>query len=500
MSRGKKVRVDPREPSNDSLGRTKVGGEIGRGGMSVIREALDTNLLRTAAIKMIHPDISLDVNTRRRMIEEAQITAQLDHPNILPVHELGVMDDGRLFFTMKAVEGRTLTEILDVQDPATRTDKQLMDLLQSFLRVCDAVAFAHSLSVIHRDLKPDNIMVGDFGEVYLMDWGISRLKNRDQVEPVDSEDRRYRYQSTTEKGKYLGTPHYMSPEQATGDHNATDERSDIFSLGAILYEILTKRPPYQARHTMEVLVMSAERDLRPPTEVVSFNLPPRLCSIAMKAMAKRPEERYQSVLEFKQDLEGFLDSGWQFQMQMFQPGDEIVREGEVGEEAYIITGGRCRVFKVVDHKQMELTQIGAGDVFGETAVFSDEPRNATVQAMDRVTVRVVPREFFAGDMGMGMWMGLFVKALAHRFNERNSRATELEHQQEDTQLALQILKYLNFSGEDRPDGRREARWSPLREAMATQFNRTQEQITAAVLGRHIFTIHDDRDAISIGKL
>ena len=499
---GKKVIVDPKEPTNELSERLEVKGKIGQGGMSVIRNAVDKNLLRTSAIKMIHPEMSLDVNTRRRMIEEAQITAQLDHPNILPVHELGVMSDGRLFFTMKVVEGKTLTEILQAQDYSRRDEKELFDQLQHFIKACDAVAFAHNHGVIHRDLKPDNIMIGDFGEVYLMDWGISRPKSKPdrEEEPPEPRPGKYRYRSSTERGKYIGTPHYMSPEQAAGEHDATDERSDIFSLGAILYEILTKEPPYRGNSTIEVLVKAAERDMEPPQAVVNFDLPPRLCRIAMKAMHRNPARRYQSVVELKQEVVNFLQSGWQFPMQTFGPSDLIVREGERGDKAYIITSGRCQVYKTVEGKQIVLTEFGPGDVFGETAVFADEPRNASVEALDKVSVRVVPREYFEEDMGMGIWMGLFVKALARRFNERNSRAAKLEEEQQHHQLCVQVLKYLNFSGAERPDGDRQARWSPLRDALADRFNLSAEAITNSVRANQTFSLDEEGDWISIGRL
>ena len=498
---GNKVSIDPREPTGELSERLSIEGKIGQGGMSVIRKVRDNNLLRTCAIKMILPEISLDVNTRRRMIEEAQITAQLDHPNILPVHELGVMKDGRLFFTMKAVEGHTLTEILQ-RSKDRRDEKELYEHLQFFLRTCDAVAFAHSHGVIHRDLKPDNIMVGDFGEVYLMDWGISRPKVRPDF-PRDPEPRgrgQQRYRSPTEKGKYVGTPHYMSPEQATGEHNATDERSDIFSMGAILYELLTRTPPYRGSSTLEILVKAAERDMEPPQDVVDYELPPRLCHIAMKAMNKVPEERYQTVLELKQDVVNFLQSGWQFAVQKYEPGASIIREGERGDTAYIITSGRCRISKTVEDKQLVLTEMGPGEVFGETAVFADEPRNATVEALERVTVRVVPREYFDGDMGMGVWIGLFVKALARRFNDRNSRAAELEEELESSQLQIQALKYLNFSGAETSEGRREARLSPLCDALAARFDLPPERVIAALQTSHLFRLDPRHDVISVGRL
>ena len=497
----RKVEIDAREPKAALPDRLEVLYEIGAGGMCAIREAQDHNLLRTSAYKVLHPELSSDQNTRRRMIEEAQIMAQLDHPNIVPVYELGETDEVNLFFTMKLVEGKTLADIIEDQDYPARTEKELFDQLQILIKVCNATAFAHSHGVIHRDLKPDNIMIGDFGEVYLMDWGIAKLK--DQLRPLEDHQgvkpNRRRRRVTSQDHTCVGTPHYMSPEQAEGAHAATDERSDIFSLGAILYEILVQLPPHDHEDIMEVLAMAKEYKVKPPEEMSELELPPRLCRIAMKALAKRRADRYQSMLDLRDDLEAFMQSGWHFEVQEFAPGSNIVEEGDTGDTAYIVVKGRCRVYKTVDDKQQVLAEFGAGAVFGETAVFADEPRNATVQAIDRVIVRVVPREYFEEDMGLGLSMGLFVRALARRFNERNQEAAELENDLEVSELFNQILKYLVFSGESTAGGRREARWSSLCDALSAQYSRAEEWLMDTIQENPLFEVDIGRDVISVGK-
>ena len=501
MRKPQTVEVDAREPRSDLPDRLEVRYEIGSGGMCVIREAQDHNLLRTSAYKVLHPELATDQNTRRRMIEEAQIMAQLDHPNIVPVYELGETADGNLFFTMKLVEGRTLAEIIEEQDYPSRTEKELFDQLQVMIKVCHAVAFAHNHGVIHRDLKPDNIMIGDFGEVYLMDWGIAKLKNVPQPveDPKGTRTTRRRLRVTSQDHNCVGTPHYMSPEQAEGDHEATDERSDIFSIGAILYELLVQLPPHDHEDIMEVLTLAKEYHVRPPQEVSELDLPPRLCHIAMKALAKNKEDRYESVLKLRDDIEAFMQSGWQFEVQEFQPGSFIVREGEQGDTAYIVVKGRCRVFKTVEERQQVLAEFDPGAVFGETAVFADEPRNATVQAIDHVIVRVVPREYFQEDMGLGLSMGLFVRALARRFNERSQQAAELEYDLEVSELFNQVFKYLIFSGESSASGRREARWSSLRDTLAAQYSRAEDWLLDTIQENPLFEVDIGRDIISVGK-
>jgi serine/threonine-protein kinase len=480
----KKVVINPREPRMDFATRLLLQEQIGEGGMSIVHEARDTNLLRTSAVKVVHPELLLDVHTRRRMIEEAQITAQLEHPNILPVHELGVTDDGALFFTMKRVEGQTLGEILRRSDVARRPEQELVAQLEIFVKVCQAVAFAHSRGVIHRDLKPDNVMVGDYGEVYLMDWGLARLQHRPRptdLDLVESRPKRYQYRSQTQDGRYVGTPSYMAPEQAVGDHQATDERSDVFSLGAILYEVLTGVAPYRGHSPLEVLMQAVEGIPPPPQAVVDFPLPPRLCRVAVRAMSREPFQRYQSALELQQSVVDFLHSGWLFPTRIYPAGSLIVREGEQGEEAFVMVHGECLVFRIRNGRREALARLNAGDVFGETAVFSDLPHGASVVAADEVTVRVVTREHLTEEMGPGPDLGRFLKALARTFDERNSRAAELERLLRRERLAGEVLRRLcraRQTGDPRRDG---LSWSSLRRELAQKF-RCREADVEGLLG------------------
>ena len=487
MSGKKPVVIDPVEPVMTLPDRLEVRERIGAGGMSHVHEARDRNLLRTAAIKLILPELSQDPVTRQRMIEEAQITAQLDHPNIPPVHEIGISPEGRLFFTMKRLTGRTLAQVLAEADETPRSEQDLYRLLQHFLKLCDAVSFAHSRGVIHRDLKPDNVMVGDFGEVYLMDWGIARVMDspeseapKEESEDEDKPPRRRTQRTATQDGKYVGTPSYMPPEQAHGRHGHTDQRSDIFALGGILYEILTGRPPYKASTTLEMLFLAADCDVAPAEEMVEWELPPRLCKVCRCALAKDPDQRYASVAEMTGEIDAFLQSGWQFPGETFSAGQVIVREGDRGDRAYIVTSGRCKVLKEVGGETAHIGIIGPGGVFGETAVFAEQPRNATVIAEEDTTVKVVTARHFTDDLGMGVWLSRFVKALAQRFDERNTRATVLEREAELARLNARVLHHLLHHGKDTNEGFRRAAWSSLRDALQHEFSRTAEEVLEEV--------------------
>ncbi len=247
------------------LGRYQVTGEIGRGGMGVVLRARDPDLNRELALKVLHGNQG-NADLERRFLEEAQIAGQLQHPGIVPVHELGRDAAGRPFFAMKLVKGCTLEALLRARSsPAD----DLPRFLTIFEQVCQTVAFAHSRGVIHRDLKPANIMVGAFGEVQVMDWGLAKVLCRDgaATAPTPATGTVIRTARSSgdgnesQAGAVMGTPAYMAPEQALGLTEAVDERSDVFGLGAVLCEILTGQPPFVAAGSAWALLKAAQCDL-----------------------------------------------------------------------------------------------------------------------------------------------------------------------------------------------------------------------------------------------
>jgi len=420
------VYIDARKPENKTARRLVIGSQFEEGGMSVLMEAIDTNLMRRMAMKILRDDKKTDEYELSRMVIESQITAQLDHPNIIPIYELGIDKKKRLFFTMKKVQGKALYELIDEENLSSRTDKDIFQLIQIMLKVCDAVSYAHSKGVLHRDLKPDNIMVGNFGQVYLMDWGIAHLKGSgkpsiaDMVLPEIKKRKSYSIREE-EQGNVLGTPCYMAPEQAHGNVDAIDERSDVFSLGAILYEILTGTFPIPGDSLRDMVINARKCEIEPPDERVDFPLPLGLVKITMKAMSKDPADRYQSVEELKNDLEDFLEGSERFPGRTYRPDELIVHEGDHGDEAYIIRAGECRAFKTINGEKVELRIMGTGDVFGETAILTDKSRSASVEAVTNVTVAVVKSSYFEEELEAGTWLGPFIRALAVRFREADQR-------------------------------------------------------------------------------
>lgn len=328
------------------LGRYDDLGILGNGGMGEVRQIRDKELNRNLAMKILHARLLGRDAAIARFIEEGQVCAQLQHPNIVPVHEIGQLDDGRFYFTMKEIKGRAFSDaILEVHRAIendrwkiTETGWSFRKLIDAFHQCCQAISYAHSKGVLHRDLKPDNIMLGEYGEVLVVDWGIAKvLDRRDYVLEMEEEttihtDRSSSESFVTRMGQIAGTPSYMAPEQAMGKINELDARTDIYALGAILYEILTGRAPYfgtDGREILERVLLGPPQSIRTVNQSIdpqafSFEylemvnsldsvqykgppLPDELVEACEKAMAREKTDRYSSVEEFSQILSDWLE-------------------------------------------------------------------------------------------------------------------------------------------------------------------------------------------------
>jgi len=285
---------------------------LASGGTCEIRTAFDRNLGRRVAIKTLHRDYEANETLQRRFVREARITAGLQHPNTPPVYEIGRDDHLRPYFSMKIVRGRSLLNLFDMLragDQAVTSAYPLFRQLEVFTQVALAAAYAHALGVIHRDLKPANVQIGSFGEVILLDWGLAKLvTDREILMETDNGEPRIALE-LTRAGSRLGTPLYMSPEQASGAASL-DSRSDVFAMGIILYELLTKQPLFRGDTVHEVRRQIHEKVIPPPSAAGSgYLIPPELDAICLRALERDLSARYQSLIHLINDLDGYRGSG-----------------------------------------------------------------------------------------------------------------------------------------------------------------------------------------------
>lgn len=268
---------------------------IGQGGMGRVLEAQDRQFGRAVAIKQI---VSDSPQLRRRFLTEARVTATLEHPGVPPVYEMGFDDRGTPFYAMRLVRGRTLARVLE---EASSLEERLHHL-PVVLRTAQTLAFAHHHGVVHRDVKPDNILVGSHGETVLLDWGIAKVRG---VSTTALEDDAGGDAHKTRHGAVMGTPAYMAPEQAAGDVGTVDERTDVFALGAILYHLLAGRPPYVGGASQEI-VQLAKTASHEPLANVAPKAPQALVAITEKAMSRAASDRFQSAEELANALEALV--------------------------------------------------------------------------------------------------------------------------------------------------------------------------------------------------
>jgi len=276
-----------------------------KGGSAELRTCRDNNLGRMVMMKTIHPHLAHQEYPRARFLREARVTAQLQHPNTIPVYEIGQDIEGRLYFTMKKVNGETLHEIIERQiagDQQAIHTYNLDRMLGLLIQVCNALSYAHAHRVVHRDVKPENVLIGSYGQVFLLDWGVAKVwaASEEELEMAIME-----HEELTDIGQRPGTPLYMSPEQVRGG-GEIDARTDVYSIGVVLYEILTLKVPLRGRRVNETFdLIVNEMPIPPRQRTPERKIPPTLHQICMKALSKDPQDRYQTMQELIDALREF---------------------------------------------------------------------------------------------------------------------------------------------------------------------------------------------------
>ncbi len=298
---------------------------LGRGGSGEVWRAHDPSLDREVALKILRAERAQDPGDVARFLHEARVTAGLQHPGVIPVYALGTTADGRPCFAMPEVRGRTLKQrIVEAHDPGSDPDDRWSSrrLLDAFHKVCDTLSFAHRAGVVHRDIKPQNILLGDFGEVYVADWGLARTRQGEH-EGLSATPSRYAGPGGTQSGTITGTPIYMAPEQARGEDEAVGPRTDVYALGVMLYEILVGRPPFSgAVDRVLEAVMEGRRASWPA------GVPDELRELAERAMALDPLRRPEDASEVAREVERWLagDRARERALAVVAEGEQMLRD------------------------------------------------------------------------------------------------------------------------------------------------------------------------------
>ncbi len=336
----------PDEPGGPNLGmRYAYIAELGRGGQGTIISTFDRDIGRTVALKILRKDASQSMNLLERFLGEAQVTGQLEHPNIVPVHDMGRLPDGTVYYTMKEVEGRSLDQVLRgirKADPEIVGRYSRIRLLTMLQQVCLGMEYAHARGVIHRDLKPANIMLGDFGEVLILDWGLAKVYGGFDLEEGEQLDRHLELapvelsegaQLRTRDGYVQGTPPFMAPEQAKNQRDKIGPWSDVYALGGIMYQILTQKLHFHGKNPREVMIRCVEDDPIPPVErAPHLHVPEELSDICMRALHRDPRKRIRTARQLSDEIEAFLEG-----TKRREQARKRVAEGRKAMESYHAT-------------------------------------------------------------------------------------------------------------------------------------------------------------------
>jgi serine/threonine-protein kinase len=304
--------------------------KLGVGGMGEVALVSDNVIGRDVAMKVIRAELVRDATTTARFLREARVQGQLEHPSIVPVYDLGTDPDGAAFFTMKRVNGFTLDTVIEglaKNDAVTQARFSRRRLLSAMVNVCLAVDFAHRRGVLHRDLKPANIILGDYGEVSVLDWGLAKLvglaEETDATTPVARvSDPAVGTSAQTQSGAILGTAGYMAPEQVRGEIEKLDERTDVYALGSILFEILALRPLHPGDNLADLIASTlGSPDARP--SLINPDVPPQLDEICVRATAREAADRHASARDIANAIEAILDAELALEMRHKLASDHV---------------------------------------------------------------------------------------------------------------------------------------------------------------------------------
>ncbi|MBD3392276.1 MAG: protein kinase [Chitinivibrionales bacterium] len=397
-------------------------GVAGEGGIAQVASCFDVYLNRIVAVKQLKDAARENADLVRSFVNEVKLIGYLDHPGVISIFDTFVLENNRLSYSMKFIEGYSLAaEMERTKDPPTRS---IVNSVKVITTLCETLAYVHDKGVIHLDLKPDNIMLGAYGQVLVMDWGNARLYDdqpfNEYVHAFAGGAEVAEFQQERED-IILGTPAYMSPEQTNTPRGDLTPASDIFSTGIILYELLADTHPFEGTTADEI--MDNIREMRQPSpHEVNPDVPRRLSHICQNMLEKDMSHRYGSFHDILEDLRAFSESGQAFCTRNLQSGERVFAEGDTGDFAFTVVSGKVEVSRTVDGRKRVLAELGKGETVGELAIFTKEPRTATVTALDPTTIRIMNRHDVELELDkLSPWVGNMITGLSHRFNQLSDK-------------------------------------------------------------------------------
>jgi len=392
--------------------------KIGEGGAAVVSRTFDSTLQRLVAAKELKQGPDADATARRSFTREARLVCYLDHPGVVPIYDQYATPAGRPGYVMKLVEGESLSRRLRFDPPARATPLPVAETVGLLSRVAETLAYAHDRGVAHLDVKPDNVMLGRYGEVFLVDWGNARLFDPRPYRAhlgENARDDEVRLLVEEPPDLLSGTPHFMSPEQTCRPRAELGPSSDLFSAGTLLYLALTGEVPFRAGGVNALLQAIRETD---PAPVRSLNpeVPLRLQEICQRMLRKDPAERYADFHALLADLAAYRDAGQGFPVRQFEAGATVFEEGASGDRAFVVLSGRVAVTRWAPEGARRIAELGPGEIVGELAILTGEGRSATVTALEPTALRVLEKGEVERELAkLAPWVGTMVSSLARRF-------------------------------------------------------------------------------------
>lgn len=413
--------------------RYHVLGLLGEGSVGRVERVYDAQLGRVVARKTLRAKLADEANALRTFVNEARILGRLDHGAIIPIFDAGLTEAGLPVYQMREVSGRNLAQLLKMDRRSARVEPLSLErTLKIMTQLLEALGHAHERGVVHLDLKPQNVVVLPHDEVVLVDWGAATIYDPARYSEslgessalfdslADSDPRLFQSDEFI-----VGTPRYMSPEQTDSARSTLTPASDVFSAGALFYQMLTGRLPFEGDSLEELLFHIRETEAPDPRKVAP-GIHSRLAGLVLEMLAKDPEDRPYDMDAVLAELDAFRGSAGEFPLRRFAPGETIIEEGEASPLSYVVVEGEVEIWSGPADARRVLGRALAGETFGELGVLRDAPRTASATALTDTVVREIDRASLVTETErLSPWVLAMLEGIVERFVDRSERLVEL---------------------------------------------------------------------------